>query len=924
MLRSRLLALTTAAAAAVALVPGGAVQAQAGGLHAADTRAETVLPPGNSMTYTADGQAAGAASGDPAAYGANVDDQRELYWSYGFKEGRFRPECDDPIVPRPGVRICADEGELVEGVSGYGVPAVYGETDADVWYGAGYAIARIRLFLIDAIRRTARGTLAELTGPGGVPEDVATRVTGYTEAELQGFEAGLSTLARTALEAYVEGVNDRIAEVTTTARAELPAEYALLGVEPEPITTTDVLAAGVLMTRFVASDGGGEMANVAALQALEAELGERAGRDAFLDLVWTEDEEASVTVLREEGVFPRVAGQSAAERRAAFEAMADWAVGLPQTIAEGSGTGAHPEPMVPTMVTVPTSADPAATARAALEEWRRSLSGGSWGAAIAPSRTADGSTLLVSQPQLGFDPTLLVELEVHGGGYDARGTTVPGLPVVGIGYGERTAWALTTGNSKTVDSFVEEVRETDGVLEYRHDGEWKPAECRTEQVRYRAAPGGVPVPGDAFVEEVEACRTVHGPIVAIDLEAGLARSIQYAMWMREVDTVEGVLAWNRVDDLEGFTAAMRRVTWNENTIYADADGNIAYWHPGLHHVRDERTDLRLPIPGGGEHDHGGFLAFEDLPQVVNPARGWVANWNNKPAHGWLDGQGIGASSLPAGRGHRLTNVADQLEARDDWTFDRLRELDRRAAELDIRRREFGPLLEAIDRDGLTDLQAAALELLVDGWDGSANGPGAQMEHTYGDEVATVGPAPTVFSALMTALVDEVLGGVSPGFDDLVARQSAVGRHVYEMSTPLNLVLRVLDPAASSLEPSRDYTAGRDTDAVLLAALDAALVDLGVEAPADLAALRGEYAVEAVCSPTGVIGPCGTMPFLERGTWIHQVGFGVAAAGDGGDRDGSATPGGRALPATGGGRAALGLGLVLVAGLALARVRRREG
>jgi penicillin G amidase len=676
--RSRLLALVTAASAALLLLPTAGVHAQAGGAHAADTAVATVLPPGNSMTYTVDGQAAGAAGDDPGDFGPNVDDQRELYWSYGFKDGRFRPECDDPIVPREGVRVCADEGELVEGESGYGVPAVYGDTAEDVWYGAGYAIARIRLFLIDAIRRTARGTLAELTGPGGVPADVAIRVTGYTDAELDEFFDGLSTDARTAIDAYIAGVNDRIAEVTTTERADLPAEYVLLGVEPAPIDRRDVLAAGVLMTRFVASEGGGEMANVAALQALESELGERAGRDAFLDLVWTEDDEATVTVPREEGLFPRVPGQTAAERDAAFEAMADWAVGLPLTIAEGSGTGAHPQPAVPSGATVPTSADPAAVARQALEEWRRALSGGSWGAAIAPSRTADGSTLLVSEPQLGYDPTLLVELEVHGGGYDARGTTVPGLPVVGIGYGERTAWALTTGNSKTIDSFVVEVRDADGVLEYRHDGVWKPAECRTEEVRYRAAVQGVPVPGDVFVESVEACRTVHGPIVALDLDAGLARSLQYAMWLREVDTIEGVLDWNRVDDLAGFTAAMRKVTWNENTLYADADGNIAYWHPGLHHVRDERTDLRLPIPGTGEFDHEGFLPFEQLPQSVNPAQGWLVNWNNKPAHGWLDGEGNGVTSLPAGRGHRATNVADQLAERGDWTFARLGELDRRA------------------------------------------------------------------------------------------------------------------------------------------------------------------------------------------------------------------------------------------------------
>ena len=65
--------------------------------------------------------------------------------------------------------------------------------------------------------------------------------------------------------------------------------------------------------------------------------------------------------------------------------------------------------------------------------------------------------------------------------------------VVGIGYTPDTAWALTTGNGKTIDSFIEQTRRTDeGTLEYRHDGTWKPAECRTEVVAYRAAVQGVP------------------------------------------------------------------------------------------------------------------------------------------------------------------------------------------------------------------------------------------------------------------------------------------------------------------------------------------------------------------------------------------------------------------------------------------------
>ena len=58
-----------------------------------------------------------------------------------------------------------------------------------------------------------------------------------------------------------------------------------------------------------------------------------------------------------------------------------------------------------------------------------------------------------------------------------------------------------------------------------------------------------------------------------------------------------------------------------NTVYADADGRIAYWHPGLFPVRSSSWDSRFPAPGTGEHDRRGFVPFERMPHVVDPEQG---------------------------------------------------------------------------------------------------------------------------------------------------------------------------------------------------------------------------------------------------------------------------------------------------------------
>ena len=896
--------------------------------------ARTILPPGNSMHFTALGFAQGTLTGEPDDFGPNVDDQRELYWDYQFKDGAFATEvCDDPQTPVGGVQVCFDA---------WGVPISWGTDTYTTWFGAGYGAAQIRLFLIDATRRTARGTLAALAGAGSVPADVQQRVLMYTEEELQAQLDGRSEEARTATQGYVDGVNAWINEVLSTRPDALPAEYALLGATPAPLTATDVVATGVLMTRFVASEGGTEMENVAALRALEARFGADDGREIFRDFVWLEDEGAAVTVPAEEGVFPRTS-LVPSEREAVFEEMAVLAATIPLELADGPGTGAWPAPApadpgdldpagieLPGGITIPglTAAAAATQASVALEEWRQSLTGGSFLVAIAPSRTADGSALLMSEPQLGYNPTLLMEAEVHGAGYDARGSTVAGVPVIGIGYTPDVAWALTTGNAKTIDSFIETTRPDsngDGTPEYLHDGEWAEQDCREETVAYRQVVEGVPVGPSTFTNAVTVCRTAHGPIVAAAADGTQARSVQYAMWGREVETIEGILAWNRATDLDEFEAGVRQVTWNENVAAIDRDGRIGYWHPGLHLERPERSDLRLPLPGTGEFDLGDPLAFEDLPHAVDPAQGFLANWNNKPAHGWGDGVGMSWSSYPAGHGHRVVNLLDALAARDDWTFDDLRRLDRIAAETDMRATEFLPLINTVvDEPDLTTRESAALEVLA-AWDGSANGAGAGMqfdaETQYGnpDAPATVGAAASIFHVMMDELVDELFDPYRTDDYDLPDRLDNSGRHVYDVHPILNFALRILDPSTSSIVPSRDYTDGRTSAQVLRSALDRTLDRLGVATAQDVDAVRMAYRMEDVCNPTGAIGPCGQMPFLERGTWIHLAGFGVAEAFEPVPAPGS---GADETPATGGGLVLLAV-VAVATGLAVRTTGRRR-
>ena len=881
---------------ATALTPAAAQDPPVDPAPPMEGEAVSLLPPGNSGFVSVDGQAAGTVGG---SYGDNLDDQTDLYWGLeGYAGQGFLDPADavrSETLLDGAVRIHWDA---------FGVPAIHGDTGYDVWYGAGYAIAQIRLFLMDAVRRLGRGTYAELVGAYGVSDDVMTRTLGYSEEEYLAMFDGLSADAQDAFGGYAAGANAWIEEVLADPSL-LPVEYALLSTTPEPLDLIDVMAAGVLITRTVASEGGQEMENVALLRDLEAELGEEAGRGVFTDLVWQQDDDAVVTVPREEGTFPNAPFATDPDALdAAFQTAADYAATLPLELAEGQGTGAYPDPASLDVPVGAAAAAPAASSEAetrgsggvpagppsaltvgqtpteALIAFGQQLHGGSIAVAVGPSQTADGNALLLSGPQLGYSyPSLLVELEVHGGGYDARGASVPALPTVGIGYTDRVAWALTTGYSKTIDSFIETVRGSGMDLEYRHDGEWKAADCRTETIPFReAAAGALPVGPPLRSEDVVVCRTVHGPIVAEEAGDGerLARSVQYQMFGEEADTVEGVLAWNRAKDLEDFEAAMRQVTWNENTTYADADGHIAFWHPGIHRERPD-WDLRLPMPGDGSADFGEILPFEDLPHSVDPAQGFLANWNNKPAHDWLDGIGVGSTSRPGGAVQRVSNALELLRRIDDHTFATLQDLEVEAGLRDPRATPFLPIiLDAIadepDLAPVRDLLAAWNRRHYD-----PPGSSTTFTESLGTssvEDGTDGPAATAFEAVLEALLADVFADEWPGreADDLFTRQLGVGSHRYDMSPAHNLLLRVLRPSSSALATSRDYLDGRDVDAVVVGAVEDALADLTATHGADPSTWRRTTHTSEVSSLTGVTGPSSTQPYMDRGSYIHVVGF----------------------------------------------------
>jgi acyl-homoserine lactone acylase PvdQ len=580
-------------------------------------QAESVMPPGQSGFVSAPCLA------DSSACDPHLTDQIQLFADFKYKNAMLgQPGAEE--TPKEGVRIVRDA---------YGVPSVYGDSEENTWWGAGYAIAQDRLFQIEAFRRATTGTLAEILGKGALEDDIVARRDYYTEAERTEMVESLPGDLRTRWQAYADGVNAWIEEIRTDP-TKVPGEFAALGAMPEPLQVHEMAAIGIFLARTTPSDDGEELANLEGFQAVGAKV---------FDRVFPLRTPGQFgTVPRSAGLFPSRPGRTRRDERRAFKRSSAYAKRLPLPAAEASASGS-----------------------AALGRFRPSLGGSKMWA-----MRKLGRAWLLTGPQLGFVmPERLVEIELHSPTMNVRGTTAAGAPVIGIGHNEHVAWGVTSGLGDEDDLYAEQLVGDEG---YRFRGKTEAMECRDETFTYRPPPADflslidLEAPDTSTGTHTErVCRTVHGPVQEVVEGKGIAYARRYAIWKREVGTIVGLDKINRATSIEDVDAAADLLTWNENLMAADDRGNIGFWNPGLLPLRSKRWDERLPMPGTGGAEWKGLLPPRHRPQVINPSQGWLANWNNPPSFGSTNGDGPAKERTIGGfhRGKYLANVVRRFYRR---------------------------------------------------------------------------------------------------------------------------------------------------------------------------------------------------------------------------------------------------------------------
>jgi acyl-homoserine-lactone acylase len=291
--------------------------------------------------------------------------------------------------------------------------------------------------------------------------------------------------------------------------------------------------------------------------------------------------------------------------------------------------------------------------------------GGSNGIAIAPSNTRDHHALLLINPHTSF--FFRSELQMASGeGLDAYGAVTWGQFFIYQGFNPRVGWMHTSSNVDAVDEYLETVHSKNGHYSYKNGDEERPVVEKQIIVPYKTAQG-------MAEKKFTVYYTHHGPVI----REQDGKWVTIRLMQEPIKALMQSYLRTKAKNYKQYLQTMElKANSSNNTIYADADGHIAYFHGNYIPRRDTRFDFTKPVDGSDPAtDWKGLMTVEESPHLLDPKSGYLFNVNDSP---W---NGAGESSLhrkdyPAyvetgSESARGVHAMQLLQGKRDFTLDGL-------------------------------------------------------------------------------------------------------------------------------------------------------------------------------------------------------------------------------------------------------------
>jgi len=493
------------------------------------------------------------------------------------------------------IPVAGLQNEVTVERDNWGVPHIRAASVEDLAEAQGYVLAQDRLWQMDLLRRVARGQLSEILGPSTLEIDKEFRTLNFSRVAEREAQA-MAPESRKLLDAYARGVNRFIEQHSS----RLPMEFALLKYKPEPWKASDSLVIAGYMYRTLTDTRHTELHRAAVIAKVSPELAkdlysDEAALDHFVvgdpnveknphvlsraDPDDEDDDEMDYDdVLKAEHRLPS---------QPAFELGPDLTSALASNVTEWLEDGQR--------------------------DVRRMLGSNNW--VVSGAHTATGKPLLANDMHLELTiPPIWYELHLTAPGWNVKGFSLPGAPMIVVGHNDRIAWGFTNNGADVMDLYIETFNPANPD-EYRVNGQWRKADSYDEVIHVKGAPD------QHFTLRV----TRHGPVVLREGD----RSYSMRWTALEPGGLGSTYLWlGKAQNWKQFREILSHV-WGpgQNVVYADVAGNIGYTVAARVPIRKKGRGT-VPVPGDtDDYEWAGYIPFEEMPWSLNPDSGLIVTAN---------------------------------------------------------------------------------------------------------------------------------------------------------------------------------------------------------------------------------------------------------------------------------------------------------
>ena len=673
-------------------------------------------------------------------------------------------QVESTIKPRADVTIIRDKT--------IGMPHIYGTTRSGTEFGAGYAAAQDRLWLMDVFRHLGRSQLTGFAGGAegnrALEQSFYSQIP-YTEADLQaqidrvGTSGPRGQQALADVNDYISGINAYITQAVKNRN--FPGEYVLSGHadsitnwnDIQPFQATDMVAIGAVVGGLFGSGGGGEVQSALVKLAAQNKYGAVEG-----DKVWQsfreQNDPESVLTLHNGQRFPYSGTPANA-----------------QGVAMPDANSITPEKMVYDQTG---TLEQAAVAAPAEQDALRGIfadgvlpadlltkkHGMSNALVVSGAHTDTGNPIAVWGPQTGyFAPQLLMLQELNGPGISARGVSFAGVGMyVQMGRGQDYSWSATSAGQDITDTFATELCEPDGKPatkasnHYKFHGQCLPMERIERKNAWKPTVADGTAAGSYTLVMY---RTKYGVVQSRATVGGkpVAYTSLRSTYFHEVDSIIGFQELNDpgvIRSAQDFQKSTEKIGYAFNWLYVDAK-DTAYFNSGSNPVRKSTVDPNLPIKGEQAYEWEGwnpdfntakYTPFAEHPNSIN--QNYYISWNNKQA---LDYSSPNFGNGSVHRGDLLDDrVSNLISGGRKATRASLTQAMGEAAVADLRAEQVLPdLLRVIETAAVADPALAATVQKLKDWQRSGS---LRKETAAGSKVYTNAEAIRVLDAWWPLLV----------------------------------------------------------------------------------------------------------------------------------------------------------------------------